>query len=44
MEIVIKDGRRIDRYKASGGAGHGEGVKAGVAYRMTDGSMIYVPE
>lgn len=34
MEIVIKDGA----------AGQGKGVKAGVAYRMADGSLVYVPE
>ncbi len=44
MEIVIKDGQKIERYKASGSIGEGEGSKAGVAYRMKDGSMVYVPE
>lgn len=44
MEIVIKDGQRIDRYKSSGKIGSGEGEKAGVAYRMKDGSIVYVPE
>lgn len=44
MEVVVKEGRKIDRYKASGGIGAGEGEKAGVAYRMKDGSMVYVPE
>lgn len=44
MEIVIKDGEKIERYKASGEIGQGEGSKAGVAYRMKDGSMVYVPE
>lgn len=44
MEIVLKDGRKIERFKASGAGGKGEGVKAGVAYRMPDGSLVYVPE
>lgn len=44
MEIVVKDGQTLDRYKASGSIGQGEGAKAGVAYRMKDGSMVYVPE
>lgn len=44
MEIVVKDGERLDRYKASGSIGQGEGTKAGVAYRLKDGSMVYVPE
>jgi hypothetical protein len=44
MEIVIKDGKKLERYRASEAIGDGEGVKAGVAYRLQDGSMIYVPE
>lgn len=44
MEIVVKDGKTLDRYKASGSIGQGEGAKAGIAYRMKDGSMVYVPE
>ncbi len=44
MEVVIKDGQKIERYRASGTIGEGEGSKAGVAYRMKDGSMVYVPE
>ena len=44
MEMIVKDGRKIDRYKSSGKIGQGEGDKAGVAYRLKDGSMVYVPE
>jgi hypothetical protein len=44
MEMIVKDGEKIERYKASGTIGSGEGEKAGVAYRMKDGSMVYVPE
>jgi hypothetical protein len=44
MEIVMKKGEKIERYKASGAIGSGDGEKAGVAYRMKDGSMVYVPE
>lgn len=44
MEVVIKDGQKIERYQASGSIGEGQGSKAGVAYRMQDGSMVYVPE
>lgn len=44
MEMIIKDGQKIDRYKASGDIGEGQGSKAGVAYRLKDGSMVYVPE
>ncbi len=44
MEIVVKDGKKLERYKASGEIGEGQGMRAGVAYRLKDGSMIYVPE
>lgn len=45
MEVVIKDGQKVERYKADATAGAGSrGVKAGVAYRMADGAMVYVPE
>lgn len=44
MEIVIKKGETLEHYQASGEIGDGEGSKAGVAYKLKDGSMIYVPE
>lgn len=44
MEVIIKDGQKIEHYKASGEIGEGQGAKAGVAYKMKDGSMVYVPE
>jgi len=44
MEIVSRQGEKIVRYQASGQVGSGDGIKAGVAYRLKDGSMIYVPE
>lgn len=44
MEVIVKDGTRIEHYKASGEIGAGQGAKAGVAYKMKDGSMVYVPE
>ena len=43
MEIITKDGSKITRFKASGASGEGDGEKAGTAYRMKDGSMVYVP-
>ena len=44
MEMIIKKGKTIESYKSSGQIGSGEGVKAGVAYRMNDGSIVYIPE
>lgn len=44
MEMIIKKGETIERFKASGETGEGQGSKAGVAYRMKDGTVVYVPE
>ena len=44
MEMIIKKGEKVEHYKSSGEIGQGEGSRAGVAYRLKDGSMIYVPE
>lgn len=44
MEITVKKGEKIERYKSSGAVGSGDGEKAGVAYKMKDGSIVYVPE
>ena len=44
MEIITKKGKKITKYKSSGKIGEGEGEKAGVAYKMKDGSIVYVPE
>jgi len=44
MRITIKDGKELMRYEASGRIGDGEGVRAGITYRLDDGRMIYIPE
>ncbi len=44
MTITIKEGEELTRYENSGEIGDGDGVKAGVAYRLENGKMIYVPE
>ncbi len=44
MEIVVREQGQDVRYKGSGTLSEGEGVRAGVAYRLRDGSIIYVPE
>jgi len=43
MEVIVKEGKEIKQYKSNGAIGSGEGSKAGVAYKMADGSMVYVP-
>ena len=44
MEIIVKEGETIETYKSNGSIGSGDGKKAGIAYRMDDGSIVYVPE
>ena len=44
MRMLIKDGKELKRYEASGEMGEGQGTKAGITYRLDDGRMIYVPE
>ncbi|CAM4126909.1 DUF2149 domain-containing protein [Kerstersia similis] len=44
MRITIKNGQELERYESSGQMGEGQGMRAGVTYRLDDGRMIYVPE
>ncbi|MDX3774197.1 DUF2149 domain-containing protein [Chromatiaceae bacterium AAb-1] len=44
MEITIKDGQKLEKYQSTSEIGSGIGSKAGVTYRLDDGSLIYVPE
>ncbi|KHD06194.1 hypothetical protein PN36_24765 [Candidatus Thiomargarita nelsonii] len=44
MEIIVKKGQEIEKYQSTGEIGQGQGVRAGIAYKMADGSFVYVPE
>lgn len=44
MEIIVKKGNKIESFKSQGKTGSGTGKKAGTAYEMADGSIIYVVE
>ncbi len=44
MEVIVKKGKEIKQYKSIGEVGYGEGVRAGVSYKMADGSFVYVPK
>jgi hypothetical protein len=44
MEITVKDGHEMKTFASTGEIGSGTGTKAGIAYRLEDGSMVYVPE
>lgn len=43
MEMLVKDGQQLRRYKSNGEVGEGQGANAGTVYRMKDGSLVYVP-
>jgi len=44
MQIMVKKGQEIKKYESKGNIGEGNGVKAGVSYRMEDGSFVYIPD
>lgn len=44
MRITIKNGQELQHYESSGQMGEGQGMRAGITYRLEDGRMIYVPE
>ncbi len=43
MEIIVKEGNEIKQFKSNGDIGRGDGHKAGTAYKMKDGSLVYIP-
>ena len=44
MKMTVKNGEELTQYESTGEIGEGDGIKAGVAYRLPDGRMVYVPE
>jgi hypothetical protein len=47
MEIITKEGQKINRYTPSEDQSHADGTKGkrvGVAYELDNGEIIYVPE
>lgn len=44
QRMIVKEGEELRRYEAGDEIGEGEGVKAGVTYKLSDGRLIYVPE
>jgi hypothetical protein len=43
MEIIVKDGKKVTKFQSVGSSIEGDGEMAGTAYRLKDGSMVYVP-
>lgn len=44
MEIVTKKGKQVKVEKVTNKNVQGEGTRLGIAYRLKDGKVIYVPE
>lgn len=44
IQIVVKEGQKTTIRRMTKNIGEGEGQRLGVAYRLEDGSVIYVPE
>lgn len=44
LQIITKKGRKIEAMKVSQEKAKGRGERLGTAFRLEDGSMIYVPE
>lgn len=44
LEIITKKGRRIKAMKVTKSKAKGGGERLGTAYRLEDGTMVYVPD
>ena len=44
IELITRKGKQIKSLKQSDEKAEGRGVRLGTAYRMEDGTTIYVPE
>ena len=44
MEIIVKKGTQIKASRITKESAQGKGNRLGVAYRLEDGSMVYVPD
>ena len=44
LEIITKKGKKIKAVKVTKKRVEGRGERLGVAYRLEDGTMVYVPE
>lgn len=44
MEVIVRENGEEVKYKGTGQMGAGQGERAGVAYKLKDGNIVYVPE
>lgn len=43
MEVLIQQNQKLSRFQSTGASIQGNGTKAGTAYQLSDGTMVYVP-
>jgi hypothetical protein len=44
MELITKKGKKIEAMKLTRETVQGKGERLGIAYKLEDGTMVYVPE
>ena len=44
LEVIVRDGEKVTIRRLTKAMGSGDGVRLGAAYRLPDGSVVYVPE
>jgi hypothetical protein len=44
LEIVVRDGQTTTVRRMTQNVGSGDGTRLGVAYKLKDGTVVYVPE
>lgn len=44
LEIITKKGKKLNAVKVTKDLAKGKGTRLGVAYRLENGSMVYVPD
>lgn len=44
MQLITKKGKKIDAVKLTKQKAEGKGERLGVAYKLEDGTMVYVPD
>jgi hypothetical protein len=44
MEIIVRENGQEVKFKGNGQVGAAQGQRAGVAYQLKDGHIVYVPE
>ncbi len=44
LEVITKKGKKVSAMRMTREQARGRGERLGVAYRLEDGSMVYVPE